>query len=175
MAMPLCFGLAVNLHGAAPVFRPEAMARAIYAIWLAHISASRSGNRIQKAGSMTYWGLSSAVLAKPARKPPRHTKGVRTTLQAALSAPTGVTGGQAPYPRTWIPKLMSALGFTLWKKKSPTLEQVKTLLKLHRMQLLSDTPEFREALRWEFFISSYQEQFFKHMIDSVILQLKLAE
>ena len=124
---------------------------------------------------MSYWGLTSAVLSRTLRKPTKEGKAVRTTLAAAMRAPTGITGGKAPYPRTWIPKMMVTLGFTKWKRNKPTVDIIRTILKVHRFQLDIESPEYKETLRWEFYLSSYKERFFKHVLESVIVQLKLAD
>ena len=97
-----------------------------------------------------------------------------TTLSAYLSEPTGVRGGRKQEPRTWLPALMGALGFVEWHRKPPQLQQVKTLLALHLFQTPPDSMEYKQALRWQWYLTSYKDGFFQHMIVTVVKQLKIA-
>ena len=73
----------------------------------------------------------------------------------------------------WIPHLFSTLGVTEWEVKAPTLCQTLGLLSLHKYQSTPDSSEYKQALRWQWYLAGYKEAFFQHLITTIVEQREL--
>jgi len=171
-SLAFCLGCPILLNHSKYSPPPPVMGKFIYTVWLAHTTASRTGRTCNITRDMCYWSMSTQSKCINIRKETPKQTAQFTSLSSFLAAPTGVSGGRAPRPRSWLPSMLLTLGFTRWKRKAPSLSQVTTVLNLHISQCPPDSKEFKNALRWYWFLADYTNKFFQHLVNIVRGQLK---